>query len=72
MKTKLLKRLLLGLVIIYLPLQSMAWGADGHRIAGQIADSYLSPKTSKAMLAILGANRIEIACNRDAYIKSEP
>ena len=42
MKTKLFKKLLVGLAIIYLPLQSMAWGTEGHRIAGYIAESLAS------------------------------
>ncbi|MBS1530032.1 MAG: S1/P1 Nuclease, partial [Bacteroidetes bacterium] len=53
----LLKKLTLGLVIIYLPIQSMAWGTEGHRIAGMIAQSYLTPKAKAAIRAILGDTR---------------
>jgi hypothetical protein len=41
-------RLLLTLVIVfYMPLQSMAWGVLGHRIVGEIAESYLTLKKPK-------------------------
>ena len=36
MKNNIFKKLLLGLAIVYLPLQSMAWGTEGHRITGRI------------------------------------
>lgn len=72
MKTRFLKKLAFILVIIYLPLQSMAWGTQGHRIAGQIADSYLSPKARKAIEAILGNESIAMASNWADFIKSDP
>jgi hypothetical protein len=72
MKTKFLKKLALILAISYLPLQSMAWGTQGHRIAGQIADSYLSPKARKAIEAILGNESIAMTSNWADYIKSDP
>lgn len=72
MKTKFFKKLALVLAIIYLPLQSMAWGTQGHRIAGQIADSYLSPKARKAIEAILGNESIAMASNWADFIKSDP
>jgi len=72
MKNQLFKKLLLGIAIIYLPLQSMAWGTQGHRIAGQIADSYLSPKARKAIEAILGNDGIAMASNWADFIKSDP
>jgi hypothetical protein len=67
-----LKKLILGIVIIYAPLQSMAWGAEGHRIAGQIADSYLTPKARKVIEAILGNEGIAITSNWADFIKSDP
>jgi hypothetical protein len=66
------KKLILGIAIIYAPLQSMAWGAEGHRIAGQIADSYLTPKARKAIEAILGNESIAITSNWADFIKSDP
>jgi hypothetical protein len=72
MKINLLKKILLGLFIIYLPVESMAWGTEGHRIAGFIAESYLSPKAKAAIKAILGDNGIAIASNWADFIRSDP
>jgi hypothetical protein len=72
MKTQILKKLLLLVAIFYIPLQSMAWGTNGHRICGQIADSYLTPKARKAILAILGDESIAITSNWADFIKSDP
>jgi hypothetical protein len=72
MKLGLFKKLILGVAIIYAPLRSMAWGAEGHRIAGQIADSYLTPKARAAIKAILGDESIAITSNWADFIKSDP
>lgn len=72
MKTTFLKRLALVIAVIYLPLQSMAWGQQGHRICGQIASSYLTPKARKAIEAILGNESIAMASNWADFIKSDP
>ena len=72
MKLNFLKKLVLGVAIIYAPLQSMAWGPEGHRIAGQIADSYLTPKARAAIKAILGNESIAITSNWADFIKSDP
>src|SRR5882757_1710213 len=72
MKLNFLKKLVLGIAIIYTPLQSMAWGAEGHRIAGQIADSYLTPKARAAIKAILGNESIAMTSNWADFIKSDP
>lgn len=72
MKTQLFKKLLLLTAIFYIPLQSMAWGTNGHRICGQIADSYLNPKAHKAVQAILGDESLAISSNWADFIKSDP
>ena len=72
MKTKLFKKFLLGIAILYAPLQSMAWGTEGHRIAGQIADSYLTAKARAAIKAILGDETIAMTSNWADFIKSDP
>lgn len=56
---------------IYLPLQSMAWGMLGHRIVGEIADQYLTPKARKEIKAILGNETIAMASNWADFIKSD-
>ncbi|MDF2432727.1 MAG: nuclease [Mucilaginibacter sp.] len=72
MKTKLLKTLIIAIAAFYTPLQSIAWGAQGHRICGQIASSYLTPKARKAIEAILGNESIAMASNWADFIKSDP
>jgi len=72
MKTNFFKKLLLGVALLYAPLQSMAWGTNGHRICGQIAESYLTPKAKAAVKAILGDESIAMASNWADFIKSDP
>ncbi|SDT65507.1 S1/P1 Nuclease [Mucilaginibacter mallensis] len=72
MKNAFLKKLILGIVILYAPVQAMAWGTTGHRICGQIAESYLTPKAREAVHAILGHESIAIASNWADFIKSDP
>jgi hypothetical protein len=66
------KKLLIILICFYLPLRSMAWGVLGHRIVGEIADSYLSADARKAIKDLLGTESIAIASNWMDFIKSDP
>ena len=50
----------------------MAWGTQGHRICGQIADSYLTPKARAAIKAILGHESLAMTSNWPDFIKSDP
>src|ERR1700720_2535473 len=72
MKTNFLKKLILAAAIFYLPLQSMAWGTQGHRICGQIASTYLTPKARLAIAQILGNESLALAGNWADFIKSDP
>lgn len=65
------KKLVLGL-LLYLPLQAMAWGQLGHRIVGQIADCHIKNKTRKEIRKILGNESIAMASNWGDFIKSDP
>src|SRR3954471_16185265 len=56
---------------ILLPQRSAAWGIEGHRITGQIAESYLTQKAKKAIRAILGDTSIAIASNWADFIKAD-
>ena len=47
------------------------WGQNGHRIVGEIADSYLSSKARKAIREILGYESIAITSNWPDFIKSD-
>jgi len=57
---------------MYAPLQTMAWGDKGHRIAGQIASTYLTPKAKAAIKAILGNESVAMSSTWADFIKSDP
>jgi S1/P1 Nuclease len=72
MKIILFKKLTAGFAILCMPIFSMAWGTEGHRVCGQIAESYLTPKARAAVQAILGDESIALASNWADFIKSDP
>ncbi|MDB5111699.1 MAG: Nuclease, partial [Mucilaginibacter sp.] len=72
MKINLFKKLILAVAILYTPLFTMAWGIEGHRVCGQIADSYLTPRARLAIKAILGNESVAMAGNWADFIKSDP
>ena len=47
------------------------WGQTGHRVVGEIADSYLSKKARAAIQEILGNESIAITSNCPDFIKSD-
>lgn len=49
----------------------MAWGVLGHRIVGEIADSYLTAKARAEIQKILGTESIAISANWADFIKSD-
>ena len=49
----------------------MAWGVLGHRIVGQVADTYLTKQTKKEIYKILGDESIAMASNWPDFIKSD-
>jgi len=67
-----IKKTSLLLFFLYLPFCSMAWGVLGHRIVGQVADSYLTKNTKKEIFKILGNESIAMASNWPDFIKSDP
>jgi hypothetical protein len=54
-----------------LPITLIAWGLEGHRVIGQIADSYLNKKAKKEISKILGSESIAMASNWADFIKSD-
>lgn len=72
MKIQFRKKMLLAFLLLYLPIQSMAWGLLGHRVVGQIAESYLNKQTSREIKLILGNENLAMASNWADFIKSEP
>jgi hypothetical protein len=72
MKKIIFARLLVMMFVVYLPIQSMAWGMLGHRIVGEIADQYLTKKARKGIAAILGNESVAMSSNWADFIKSDP
>ena len=66
------KNLLLTITFITVSISSFAWwGQNGHRIVGEIADSYLSNKARKTIREILGNESIAMTSNWADFIKSD-
>lgn len=72
MKFSTFKRVIALAIFMYFPLQSMAWGLLGHRVVGQIAESYLNKKANNEIKKILGNESMAMASNWADFIKSEP
>lgn len=66
------KKLFVLVLFFCLPFSSMAWGVLGHRIVGQIADTYLTKQTKKEIYKILGNESIAMCSNWPDFIKSDP
>ena len=69
---KMYQKLIIVCMFIYFPLASNAWGVLGHRVVGQIADSYLTPKAKLEIQKILGFESVAMASNWPDFIKSDP
>jgi hypothetical protein len=68
---KTIRKIVLVGLFFYLPFSSMAWGVLGHRIVGEIAESYLTPKARLSVQKILGNESIAMASNWADFIKSD-
>jgi len=69
---KAFKKIIAGIMLFCIPVQTMAWGTNGHRITGQIADSYLTPKARAAIKKILGNEPVSVAGNWADFVRSDP
>ncbi|MFN8253163.1 MAG: S1/P1 nuclease [Ferruginibacter sp.] len=69
---KISKQAFIIMAISFLPMVTLAWGTLGHRIIGEIADSYLSKKARKNIAAILGTESVAMSSNWADFIKSDP
>ena len=69
--SKFLKVGLIAAACAYMPLNAAAWGMLGHRIVGQVAESYLSSKSRKAVKQILGSETLAMTANWPDFIKSD-
>ena len=66
-----IKKVAFFALLVYLPIQTMAWGQLGHRIVGQIAESYLNPKAKLAVRGILGNETLAMCANWADFVKSD-
>jgi hypothetical protein len=72
MKGKKLKNIILVIIASFLlPVSGFAWGKTGHRIIGEIAEAYLTPKAKAAIHEILGNETIAIAGNWADFVRSD-
>ncbi len=69
---KCFQKIIVLCLFIYMPFAGSAWGVTGHRIVGQIADSYLTKKAKTELGKILGFESIAMASNWPDFIKSDP
>ena len=65
------KKIILVGYFSLLPFFCFSWGVLGHRIVGQIAESYLTPKARIGIQKILGNESIAMVSNWADFIKSD-
>ena len=68
---KALKRFVLLFFLFSMPFYSFSWGVLGHRIIGEIAETYLTPKAKNEIQKILGNESIALSSNWADFIKSD-
>lgn len=59
-------------VLAVAPAPAFAWGKNGHRVVGQIADAHLKSKARVAVKRILGTETMAEASNWPDFMKSDP
>ena len=62
---------LAAIALLLTPSICLAWGADGHRIVGDIASHYLTPKAQAAVKDLLGDQTMAEASTWADEIKSD-
>ncbi|MEJ7778707.1 MAG: S1/P1 nuclease [Daejeonella sp.] len=72
MKLNMIRKVIFIALLTYIPMQAMAWGLLGHRVVGEIAESYLKRRASREIKNILGNESLAMASNWADFIKSEP
>ena len=68
---KIIKKIIFLGSVFFLPFYSFGWGVLGHRIVGQVAESYLTPKAKLEVHKILGTESVAMASNWADFIKSD-
>jgi hypothetical protein len=71
MNNRPIKHFTIAFFLFYLPLKSMGWGVIGHRVVGEIADSYLKPSTRLEIKKILGNETLAMASTWADFVRSE-
>lgn len=67
----LLKKIVLVAALFALPFTVLAWGMQGHRIVGEIANIYLTAKARTEIQKILGVESVAMSANWADFIKSD-
>ncbi len=65
-------RFVCGLLLITTSAQVLAWGQNGHRIVGQIANEHLTKKTQKALLPLLAGDLLPEVGTWADEMRSDP
>lgn len=52
--------------------QALGWGATGHRVAGQIAEVYLTPEARIAVEEVLGVESLAQASTWPDFMRADP
>jgi len=69
MKTR--KIIVVLMITLVLPRFCLAWGMQGHRVVGGIAEKYLSAKARAEIKKLLGNESLAMAANWADFIKSD-
>ncbi|EIK46957.1 S1/P1 nuclease [Cellvibrio sp. BR] len=65
-------RFVCGLLLVTTSVQALAWGQNGHRIVGQIANEHLTKKTQQALLPLLGGDLLAEVGTWADEMRSDP
>ena len=71
MTVRIIQKFFLFILVTNLPFNTQAWGVLGHRIVGEVADSYLSADAKKGVKELLGNESVGMASNWMDFIKSD-
>ena len=66
-----LVKVIASIATVLLPVYSFAWGLLGHRIIGEIAESYLTAKAKMEVHKLLGTESVAIAGNWADFVRSD-
>lgn len=72
MATHMLKTSLLSLTLLVTSGQCLAWGQQGHRVTGQIAENFLSEQSKQKLAAIMGPESLAESATYPDEMRSSP